>query len=462
VFVVFVNRQAELAVLEAWFDRPQSRVATITGRRRVGKTALAQRFASNRRVVFHVGAGRSMAGELAALSRQCAALLSDSRDLVIGPFLDWADAVTCLEKLSGQEKLLVVLDDFDALLDSNPQLPNVIRGFFRSIGADTKLRLLLCGPSTAIAGLAAPKKPLAGLMDLVVQVEPFTPAEVSRMLPQLAPTDRAVVYGLLGGTPLYLSWWDQRASLKQNIRRLVCEPGARLLTEGDLVLARDVDGGVLPSALLHAIGSGATRHAQLSEQVQTEPMRALDQLIDRGLIERVVPVTKPVGTRRRVYRITDNFLAFYLGVVDRHRSEIERGLGDTILSTLTRDLTYHLTQAFAQAFRDHLAAQAEARRLGAKAETVGPWWRENPDLHIDAVGVSRGSRRRPVILGESAWSTVLDARRALVELEAKAVWLVDDSSVVRYALCARERITHAPPDVLAVTAADIFSVRGAD
>lgn len=56
-----------------------------------------------------------------------------------------------------------------------------------------------------------------------------------------------------------------------------------------------------------------------------DPTRILDRLVEARLVERVVPVTdQDRVSRRRIYRIADNFLSFYLGPLLRHRSEIER------------------------------------------------------------------------------------------------------------------------------------------
>ncbi len=60
-------------------------------------------------------------------------------------------------------------------------------------------------------------------------------------------------------------------------------------------------------------------------------------------MERVLPVGEsPERSRRRLYRVADNFLAFWLGVVDRYRAEIERGLGATILPVLLESLDDHM------------------------------------------------------------------------------------------------------------------------
>jgi AAA+ ATPase superfamily predicted ATPase len=276
------------------------------------------------------------------------------------------------------------------------------------------------------------------------------------MLRDLTPEDRALVYGLMGGMPLYLSWWDQPAPVEDNLRRLALRPAAPLLTEGQLVLATEVEDGQYPAAVLHAIASGRTRHNEIAQAVRGEPTRTLDRLVDLRLVERVQPVTDSGRSRRRHYRIADNFLAFYLGVLVRYRAEIDRGLGESILPVLVSGLDDHMGSIWEEAFRDHLRREAAAGRLGAEpVVAVGQWWRDDGQIEIDALALA-GRARRPVLAGEAKWARTVDGGALAAGLRRKAAALVPDPDALAYVICARSKVDHKPRSVRAVTAARIF------
>jgi hypothetical protein len=132
------------------------------------------------------------------------------------------------------------------------------------------------------------RAPLYGRFNLTLPVFPFRPHEAAEMLPQLSPEDRALVYGLVGGMPLYLGWWRQDVSIGENLLRLVGGPGSPLLTEGRLVMETEV-GSEQASTVLFAVASGATRYGEIQNVVGADPARAIDRLLEARLIERVSP-----------------------------------------------------------------------------------------------------------------------------------------------------------------------------
>lgn len=277
------------------------------------------------------------------------------------------------------------------------------------------------------------------------------------MLPRLAPSDRALVWGIVGGVPLYLEWWDQSKGIRENLRDLVCSPGGLLLTEGELVLATEGESGELARQVLYAIAAGRTKHHEIENAVRADPARTLERLVELRLVDRLYPVTEdPRRTRRRIYRIADNFLAFWLGIVDRYRAEILRGLGNSILTVLLTELDDHMGPRWEEAFRIHLRRLADLGQIAPQVVAVGPFWTAAKDpVEIDAV-VLAGRRREAVLVGEAKWTKKLDATRVVKALERKAHSLPAVNDALRYAVAAREEVVNGT-DVLRATARDIFS-----
>jgi uncharacterized protein len=457
---MFVNRSTELDALTRWWEEEAAgRIALVWGRRRVGKTALCNEFARHRRTVFHTGAGRLARDELRILSRAASGTLDGGvRDLLMRPFADWDDALESLALAAAEEPLLLVLDEFPELLRSSSELPGVIRAFWDRARGQTRLRVMLCGSAVRVMrAMQEEREPLYGRIDLSLALHPFAPHESAMLLGGLPPADRALVWGIVGGVPLYLAWWDQESDLRSNLERLVCAPGGKLLDEGRLVLATEGEVGEVGQRVLQAIAAGRTKHNEIEQAVGAEPARTLQRLIELRLVERVVPVTTQRSkTRRRSYRIADNFLAFWLSIVEPYSAEIERGLGKTILRPLIERLDDHMGECWEEAFRAHLRRLAVSGALAPDIVRIGAFWSERPPVEIDAVALA-GRREEAVLAGEAKWARKVNGAQIVNELRQKAEALPRVADDMRYAVCAREQVVKAPSAALAITAADIFA-----
>lgn len=460
--MTFVNRVEELAALRSWWVRTSSRPALVWGRRRAGKTALLQNFAAETEapVVFHTGTGEAPGAEIATLCRQTASVLPDQyRDLAAEPYADWRDILDYLARAAASSPVLLVLDEFPELIKASPALPGILRAFLDRVQGHTRLKIVLSGSAIrTVEEMREYRAPLYGRFDLTLQLHAFRPHEAALMLSELSPADRARVYGIVGGTPLYLSWWNQRRSVTDNLFELVGRPGAPLLTEGQLVMATEVGEGEYTMSVLTAIAAGRTKHSEIKDAVGIDPSRTLDRLIELRIIERVLPVTEQESrSRRRIYRIADNYLAFYLGPITRFRAEIERGLGKSIIKPLAAFLDDHMGGVFEESFRDHLRRLANEGSLGDDIVAIGSWWGDDGQNAIDAVVLAQhGLTRVPVLVGEAKWTSSVNARRLTTTLARKAAALAPDAENLRYAVCARDVVEDVGDGTLAVTAKDIF------
>ncbi|MGH7881812.1 MAG: ATP-binding protein [Candidatus Dormibacteraceae bacterium] len=460
----FVNRKRELEALEAWWKEAGPRLGLVWGRRRVGKTLLLQEFAKGRsRTIYHTFAGRPMEDELRMLAN-----IFNTIDSTYRPrWQNWDDALESLVHNASEEPLLLILDEFQLGATVSPELPSVLRALWDRIQGHSQLRVLLCGSAIqTMEEMQNSRAPLYGRFELSLLIHPFEPHEAALMLTHLPPEERALVWGVVGGVPLYLNWWNQSDDLRNNLLRLVCTPGGRLLNEGELALRGETFAD-LERQILFAIGAGRTRHNEIKDAVRAEPTRQLERLIDLRLVERLEPVTEEgTHTRRRIYRIADNFLAFWIACIEPFRTQIERGLGATIIDALIMSIDDHLGPRWEEAFRAHLRRLALSGKLGAGVVAVGPFWthrtpdRSHPGLplstEIDAV-VLAGRERQPVLIGEAKWARSVDAGRIVSELERKSAMIPGDHQGMRLAVCARSELRNLPEGVFGITAADIFA-----
>lgn len=171
-------------------------------------------------MVFHTGVCGTAGMELHGLSAAAASLSTPERDLNEHPFRDWRDALRFLFARAEEAPLLLVLDEFPELLIDCRELPGLLRAELDRHGGRPRLKLLLSGSSMrAIWGMQEYRAPLYGRFDMTLQLHPFRPHEVPAILTDLSGADRAVVYGVLGGIPLYLTMWDQSESIEANLSR---------------------------------------------------------------------------------------------------------------------------------------------------------------------------------------------------------------------------------------------------
>lgn len=270
------------------------------------------------------------------------------------------------------------------------------------------------------------------------------------MLRDLKPAERAVAWGVCDGTPLYLSRWRQDLDVEQNVSELFCTPDAFLYNEARQVLLTDGVGSGFTKQVLSAIALGKNRHSEITEMVKGDRhvSRVLDDLERLRLVERVLPVTEDPRARtgRTTYRIADNFLAFWLSVVERRLREIDLGMSRVAAKAVNKRVDDFMGPRYEEAFRDYL------RRTDG--HLVGPYWtRGGAQVEIDAVMLD--DNQVAIAVGECKWqqkvngaemrTKLLNAARALPNV------LVEPEVIV----CARDEVTE-PRAVRSVTASDIF------
>jgi AAA+ ATPase superfamily predicted ATPase len=395
----FVNRERELRALERACGR-QPGLVVVSGRRRVGKTALLDHFASDRRAVFLPGTRTPVAEALRRLEERLREVAPPrSGDLLdLGHLETWDAALAYLIARAREEPLLVVLDEFPYLCEADPSLPSTLQARWDHRG-ETQLSLVLAGSHVGLMeDLVAAEAPLFGRADAHLRLAPFGWRDAGLIVGGDDPEAWLEAYVTVGGMPRYLRLWDSAYDARTNLAELLDGPGAPLGDEGTVVLQELPPGGAA-SRVLELVALGATSFTAVRERAGLAPATtsdALSTLEGLGLLDRLTPVGEdPRRTKRVRYRVRDPLLRLWLSVVAPQRDAFELGRGESVLVSRADAVAASQQAAFAAVTADWLAERTQA--------DCGPWWGTGGE-GVDALALRGGA----VAAASAAWARGID------------------------------------------------------
>ena len=384
----FIGRERELAVLQEFAASPRAELFVLWGRRRVGKTELLQKLCAGRRAVYFLAAQvrdkDNLRGFQAALQEGLTDPLIESVE-----FPDWAAALSYAAERTGEERLVIVLDEFPYLCEGNRGLPSLLQRFWDQRGKRSRLMLVLCGSQVSFMEreVLAERSPLFGRRTGQRRLEPLAAPEALRFFPSWKLREAILAYGILGGMPAYLQRFDEEQTLAENLLREVLRPEGYLFDEVQFLLRTELQNPATYNSILAAVSRGSERVGDIALSVGVDSPTAnkyLHVLRELRLVERETPLTDrdPLRSRRGRYRIADRFLAFHFRHVQPHLSLIEAGRGGRVLEEfILPDFERLYEEARTELVLDHLRREGAelvgdeivevARHGGARVRALG-------------------------------------------------------------------------------------------
>jgi AAA+ ATPase superfamily predicted ATPase len=397
-----IDRERELQALEDAASSPRGQLVVVWGRRRVGKTFLLQAFGERRRTIHYTATQQSAPIELAAFTDAVRAGLG-SDGLPAGyAFPDWSAALEFVTDRAGDRRLVVVLDEFPYLAGSTAGIESIVQRWWDRQGRSSRVMLVLCGSAVAYMGqIGGAAAPLHQRATATIRVAALDYRAAGQFVAALAPAERAVVYGILGGTPLYLDQWDAHASRRANLLRLFGSPASPLVDAAELVLSGELPELENAFRILQAVAIGKTRQSEIADYARVAVERPLRRLAMLGLLERRVPaLDDPARSKRAIYRVADPYFAFWFRFIAGNRAHIARGLGAQLVDNrILPELDGYMGGVFEDIAREHARHLAATGEL--EADRVEAWWSADGQHEIDLVGVSGGGIG---FIGEAKWS----------------------------------------------------------
>ena len=411
----FVGREDELAALDRLYASGRFEMMVLYGRRRVGKTALLERFCADKNPLWFTAQVQSDADNLRDFSR--AAFARFDMPASLPPFGTWGDALQFVAERGGDGPFIFVFDEFPYAAHANPALPSALQVAIDRMFGKTRCLLVLCGSNQGSMEneVLGEKSPLYGRRTAQLKLEPFDYLDAARMLPDCPPQERVAYYASLGGTPYYLAGVEAGRTYVENMGALFFERTGLMFDEPSMLMRQELREPALYGSVLRAIAGGANRSNEIADRagIPLSSITAyLKTLSELGLVERCVPFGEGERSKRSIYRVKDPAFLFWYRFVAPHIAGIEGGLGERLAGRLLEgdarsEYEGHL---FERVCRQWVLRQARRGALPLDPTAVGSWWGTDPavraqtDIDLVAADDIGGS----LLLGECKWRNEVD------------------------------------------------------
>ena len=142
---MFIGREKELSILNKLYNSKKFEFAVIYGRRRVGKTALINRFIDGKKAIYFIGVESNAKQNLENLSRNIFETINNIE--AENSFSSFQAALEYVFKLSEKERIILVIDEYPYLARASKSLASTLQLLIDKYKNQSKLMLILCGSS---------------------------------------------------------------------------------------------------------------------------------------------------------------------------------------------------------------------------------------------------------------------------------------------------------------------------
>jgi len=400
----FINREKELKLLRDLYKSPDSKLAIVYGRRRLGKTSLLKQFSRNLPYCYFMA---SRAGEKLQINSMGNALAPKLNEPLFEnfDFSNWDELFELFDsKLPKDKKFIFIIDEFQYLCQVQPAFSSIIQKWWDEKWSKRKILLILCGSITSMMykETLSDSAPLYGRASLQLLISPVKFQNIPDFLPHITDMRNLVeFYSISGGVPRYIELLCGFKHYKNAISNLLLDKNSILFNEAKYLLHEEITSPNTCWSILHAIGNGKTKISELGNALSlpaNQLTRYIDLLKDLFLVHREVPVLEknPAKSKKGIYQVSDPFLRLWFACIYPYESFLEFDDKDVILNKLTPMIESHIAYCFEDLCRQYVKNNI----LKYDCIRIGRQW--GPNYEFDIAGVN--TENKLSLLGECKWS----------------------------------------------------------
>ena len=437
---MFVGRDKELSFLNEKYAEKSGNFILIYGRRRIGKTALVNKFIEDKKAIYLLATMEERNQIIRRFTQEISQFFNDEL-MFDNPFSDWDSFFKyMIEKIkSCNTKIIVVFDEITYIIEQDKSFLSILQRYFDLYLKDMNTMLILTGSLINVVynDILSYKSPIFGRRTGNIELTELKFYEIMNFFPKLQMEDLIRIYAIYGGVPYYLGLLaDGPKPIEKfvNKNNIYC-------SDVQFILGQELRAPEKYFTILRLIAEGKNNTSEISGAMGMNS-NEISPYIDKLLTMRVISKEFPILLKKRntgAYKITSNYFNFYFRFIFGRQQLLETGREDTLLKIITKSIDIYISKIFENICMELLTLKARDI-FGFELLEIGRWWGRNPgkdrgkDIEeIDIVGTYEGDG---LLFGEVKWRNTkididtfisLKAKSAMFQSERRAFVIISKS-----------------------------------
>ncbi len=426
-----IVRQAEMKELTTIYEESDNSITLLVGSQRSGKEEFLREFAKNKSMFYFRARNASPQEELRLLSDEVERGLKN-------PPLEKTYA-SCLKAIvrESKGKAVLVVDEFQNSLRRSTDFWEALLELKES---DAPVMILLC-----ISAISWYRKEIDEVLgknkkkvDARIELTDLTFLELVRAFPEFNVSECVKTYGVIGGVPQYLSVWNPKKNIRDNICETILNPKGALFTEAEDYIGSELRELSVYETILSSIARGNEKLNDLFSDTGYSRAKIsvyLKNLAAFDVVEKVVSFETGGWdyAKKGVYRIKNHFLNFWFRFVYPHLSDLYMmEPRDFYQEYISRELDEYLRRFFVDVCHEYLELLSRVGKAPIRIEKMGTWVGKTGTIDVigedsirnHVVGICNWDRP---ILRKSQYDELLENMK-LARLKAEAIFLFSAQS----------------------------------
>jgi len=446
----FINRIEELEFLQSQYNDNTSSLVVVYGRRRVGKTSLINYFVQEKKHLYFLASTESEFINMQVF-KELVASHTDNELLQHAAIDQWDVLFKTLVAHKTDEKLVLIIDEFQYLGAGNSAFPSIFQRIWDLILSQSNVMVILCGSHIKMmeSQTLNYNSPLYGRRTGTIRLRQVSFQYYHKFFHKLNYRDLIEHYAITGGVPKYIEAFQDDVGLFKKIKKNILNSRSFLYDEPVFLLQNEVSEIGSYFSIIRSIAFGNHKLSDICASLgvkQTSMPKYLKTLSDLDIIHRHVPVTEanPENSKNGLYKISDNFILFWFKFIYPQKALLEMGNEQFVMDKIKSNfIDNHVAYIYEDVCHNTMW---QLNNTGIfRFNKLGRWWNKKEEIDVVAIDTTGNN----IIFGECKYTNKpMDASVFYTLIEkSKLVQWNNDTRKASYVLFSINGYTEALKDI---------------